>query len=97
LTDFAKLGTARFVRRWSAFSLVLALSFASVSATADVVVPPQADPPAAPAPADPATGQGSRGTLVHKPVLAALVGLLFLVMGGLAANDRNKRPNSRRA
>jgi hypothetical protein len=59
------------------------------SASADVVVPSSVDQPVEPAAPEPASA--SRGTLVHKPVLAGLIALLFLVMGGVAANDHHKK------
>jgi hypothetical protein len=76
-----------------ALGLVLVLAALTVAnaSRADVVTPPPAAPVEAPAAPEPA---GSHGTLVHKPVLAGLVALLFLVMGAVAANDRHKKAAS---
>lgn len=76
--------------------LILAALTGANIARGDVTAP-SVDPPVEPAAPEPAPAT-SHGTLVHKPILAGLIAMLFLVMGGVAANDRHKKAaNSKRA
>lgn len=87
------------MRRLLGACLLAACVLGTGAASADVRAPsdrPEEVIPADPSPEPAPTARG--GTLVHKPVLAGLIAMLFLVMGGLAANDRHKKAaNSKRA